>query len=116
RVHTVEDRVIEDLTVRRHAGAVGPGERKAPNDYVQTILNALPAGVTAGSILGWDVALTEEGFCATIEVNVGGFHTVYNPGFHSSGFYHHKHYGCVYTARLLLFMERTYGCRITVLS
>ena len=116
RVHTVEDRVIEDLTVRRHAGAVGPGERKAPNNYVQTILNALPAGVTAGSILGWDIALTEEGSCTVIEVNVGGLHTVYNPGFHSSGFYHHQHYGCVYTARLLLFMERAYGSRITVVA
>lgn len=114
RVHTVEDRVIEDLTVRRHAGAVGPGERKAPNEYVRGILNALPAGITAGAILGWDVALTAEGGCSAIEVNIGGLHTVYNPGFHSSGFYHHAHYGCVYTARLLLFMERTYGCRITV--
>ena len=71
RVHTVEDRVIEDLTVRRHAGAVGPGERKAPNDYVQGILNALPAGITAGAILGWDVALTAEGCCSTIEINIG---------------------------------------------
>jgi hypothetical protein len=116
RVHTVEDRVIEDLTVRRHAGAVGPGERQAPNDYVQSILNALPAGLTAGAILGWDVALTAEGGLSAIEINIGGIHTVYNPGFHSSGFYHHAHYGCVYTARLLLFMERTYGCRITVLA
>lgn len=83
---------------------------------MQSVLNALPPGITAGAILAWDVALTEEGHCSTIEVNIGGIHTGYNPGFHASGFYHHKHYGCVYSARLLLFLERTYGCRISVLA
>jgi hypothetical protein len=116
RVHTVEDRVIEDLTVPRFVGPLRPGEREAPNRYVQNILDRLPAGITAGAILAWDVALTHEGCYRAIEVNIGGFHTVYNRGFNTSGFYHHPYYGCVYTARLLLFMERTYGCRISVLA
>ena len=30
RVHTIEDSVIEDLTVHRHQGSVRPGEREAP--------------------------------------------------------------------------------------
>jgi hypothetical protein len=115
RVHTVEDRVIEDLTVHRHQGTVAPGEREAPNRYVQQMLDALPAGITCGSILGWDVALLEDGGLATIEVNVGGMHPVYNPGFHASGFFHHQHYGAIYSARLLLFLERAYNCRIKVI-
>jgi hypothetical protein len=115
RVHTVEDRVIEDLTVRRHRGTVGPGERSAPNLRVQSILDALPAGLTAGSVLAWDVALAEDGSVSVIEINIGGMHTVYNSGFHSSGYYHHEQFGCVYTARLLLFIERTYNCTIGVL-
>jgi hypothetical protein len=116
RVHTVEDRVIEDLTVHRHQGTVAPGEREAPNEYVQKMLHALPAGITAGSILGWDVARLEGGGFATIEVNVGGIHPVYHPGFHVSGFFHHQHYGAIYSARLLLFLERAYNCRIHVLA
>jgi hypothetical protein len=116
RVHTVEDRLIEDLTVRRHHGAVGTGERSGPNLCVQSILNVLPAEITAGSILAWDVALLEDGLFSVIEINIGGVHTVYNPGFHSSGFYHHKNYGCVYTARLLKYIERTYNCNISVLA
>jgi len=116
RVHTVEDRVIEDLTVHRHQGSVRPGERDGPNRYVQRILDALPAGITSGSNLGWDVALLDEGDFAAIEVNIGGIHTHYNPGFHASGFFHHKEYGAIYSARLLLFLERTYGCRITVIA
>jgi hypothetical protein len=116
RVHTVEDAVIEDLTVRRHEGAVGTGERTGPNQFVRSILDALPAGLTAGSLFAWDVALAEDGSLSVIEVNIGGIHTVYNPGFHSSGFYHHQHFGCVYTARLLKFVERTYDCAIRVVA
>jgi hypothetical protein len=114
RVHTIEDRVIEDLTIHRHRGSLRPGERQGPNRYVQKMLDALPAGITSGSHLGWDIALLDDGGFAVIEVNVGGIHTVYNPGFHASGFYHHHEYGAIYSARLLLFLERTYGCRIAV--
>jgi hypothetical protein len=116
RVHTIEDSVIEDLTVHRHRGSVHPGERKGPNEYVQRILDSIPAGITSGSNLGWDVALLQDGSFTAIEVNIGGIHTVYNPGFHSSGFYHHKDYGAIYSARLLLFLERTYRCRIAVIA
>jgi hypothetical protein len=116
RVHTIEDRVIEDLTVRRHQGSVRSDERHGPNRYVQRILDALPAGITSGSNLGWDVALLDDCSFAVIEVNIGGIHTVYNPGFHASGFFHHQRFGAIYSARLLLFLERTYHCRIAVIA
>jgi hypothetical protein len=116
RVHTIEDHVIDDLTVHRHSGSVGHGERRGPNEYVRRILEAVPAGIVSGSSLGWDVALLDDGSFAVIEVNIGGMHTVYNPGFHSSGFFHHKDYGAIYSARLLLFLEKAYRCRITVIA
>ena len=116
RIHTIEDRVIEDLTVHRHEGSVEPGERERPNRYVQAMLERLPAGITSGSNLAWDVALLGDGSLSTVEVNIGGIHTVYHPGFHSSGFFHHQHYGAIYSARLLLYLERTYGRRITVIA
>jgi hypothetical protein len=116
RVHTVEDRVIEDLTVHRHAGTIAPGERDDPNRYVQRMLDSLPAGITCGAMLAWDVARLEDGGLATIEVNVGGIHRIYHPGFHASGFFHHQHYGAIYSARLLLFLERAYNCRIQVVA
>jgi hypothetical protein len=116
RVHTVEDNVIGDLTVHRHQGLVAPGERQGPNGYVQRILDSLPAGLTSGANLAWDVALLSDGSFATIEVNVGGIHTVWNPGFHASGFFHHRDFGAIYFARLLLFLERTYRCRLSVVA
>jgi len=84
RVHTIEDRVIGDLTVYRHQGSVKSDERHGPNGYVQRILDALPAGITSSSNLGWDVALLDTGSFAVIEVNIGGIHTVYNPPADSS--------------------------------
>jgi hypothetical protein len=116
RVHTIEDRVIEDLTVHRHEGSAGPGEREGPNRYIQETLDALPAGITSGSHLGWDVALLDDGRFAAIEVNIGGMHAIYNPGFHCSGFFHHKDYGAIYTARLLRFLETAYKCQIKVVA
>jgi len=116
RVHTIEDRVIEDLTIHRHQGSLRPGERDGPNRYVQQMLDALPAGITSGSNLGWDIALLDDGGFAVMEVNIGGIHTAYNPGFHASGFFHHREYGAIYSARLLLFLERTYRCRIAVIA
>jgi hypothetical protein len=116
RVHTLEDRVIDDLTVYRHQGCVGPGERDGPNRYVQQMLDALPAGIVSGSLLGWDVAELAGGGFATIEVNIGGIHHFYNPGFHVSGFFHHRHYGAIYSARLLLFLERVCGLRFEVIA
>jgi hypothetical protein len=116
RVHTIEDRVIEDLTMHRHRGSVAPGERQGPNGYVQLMLDSVPAGITSGSHLGWDVALLEDGSFAAIEVNIGGIHKIYNPGYHASGFFHHKDFGAIYSARLLLFLEKAYQCRITVIA
>jgi hypothetical protein len=116
RLHTIEDSVLDDLTVHRHYGFIAPGERKGPNEYVQRMLDSLPAGISAGANLAWDVALLDDGSFATIEVNIGGLHTVWNPGFHASGFFHHRDYGAIYSARLLLFLERAYGCSITVVA
>jgi hypothetical protein len=116
RVHTIENSVIGDLTVHRHQGLVAPGEREGPNGYVERMLDSLPAGICSGASLAWDVALLDDGGFATIEVNIGGLHTRWNPGFHASGFFHHRDYGAIYSARLLLFLERTYRCRMTVLA
>lgn len=116
RVHTIENSVIADLTVHRHQGLVAPGEREGPNGYVGRMLDSLPAGICSGANLAWDVALLIDGGFTTIEVNVGGIHTKWNPGFHASGFFHHRDYGAIYSARLLLFLERTYRCHITVLA
>lgn len=105
RVHSLEDRVIEDCTFRRYGRGNIPGERDAPNAYIQAILDRLPDALVAGSLYGWDVGLTANHEFRVIEANPSGIHPVYKPGFHCSGFYHDIEWGANITARLLRFIE-----------
>jgi hypothetical protein len=101
RVHTLEDRVVEDLTFHRFGFGSIPGERDAPNAFVQSLLDRSPDGIVGGSLLAWDIALTHAGRFVIVEVNFSGYQPAYNPGFHCSGFYHDATWGACDTARLL---------------
>jgi hypothetical protein len=114
RIHTIEDRFLEDLTFLRYGRGNIPGERDRPNAYVQSILDKLPDGIVAGSLCGWDVALTFERKFHVIEVNFSGFHPVYKRGFHCSGFYHDPDWGASLTARLLRHLENADGVKVVV--
>ena len=106
RIHSLEDLVIEDLTFHRYGGGSIPGERNAPNAFVQSALHLLPDAMVGGSLLAWDVALTPDGGFAIVEVNFSGFHPVYKRGFHCSGYFHDYNWGACDTARLLNHVAR----------
>jgi hypothetical protein len=114
RVHTMEDRVIEDLTYVRYGRGDIVEARVAPNAYIRTILDRLPASIVRGSLLGWDVAATADGRFLIIEVNFTGYHPVHRVGFQCSGYFQDIEWGACCTARLLRFVERNYGveCRV----
>jgi hypothetical protein len=114
RVHTLEDLVIDDLTFHRFGFGSIPGERDAPNAFVQSVLNCLPDGLIGGSLLAWDIAMKPDGTFIIIEVNFSGFQPDYNKGFHCSGFYHDAKWGACDTARLLNHVARLDGVDITV--
>lgn len=113
RVHTIEGAVVPDLTFRRHRTGIAPGERALANDYVQRLLDRLPNGLVRGALLAWDVATTPEGRFVVIEVNIAGYHRVFEPGFHCSGFFLGP-WGAPATAKLLAFVEGQYGVTIQV--
>jgi hypothetical protein len=114
RVHTLEDRVIDDLTFHRYGKGDIPGERAAPNAYVQSILDRLPNALVAGNLCGWDVARTPDANFVVIEVNFSGFHPVHNRGFQSSGWFHDEEWGALSTARLVRFLEDQCGVRVSI--
>ena len=114
RVHSIEDQIIEDCTFRRYGRGNIPGERDAPNAYVKGLLDRLPNAMIGGSLYGWDIGLTEDGRFRVIEINPSGFHPVYKPGFHCSGFYHDMEWGANITARLLRFIEKADQLKVVV--
>ena len=112
RVHSIEDRVIDDLTLLRYGTGDIPGERDAPNAFVQRLLDRLPDGIVGGSMLGWDVALTPEGRFVVIEVNFTGFHPVHRRGFQCSGYFINEEWGAKSIAHWIRFMEKSDGFQI----
>jgi hypothetical protein len=114
RVHTIEDRVIEDLSFHRYGKGNIPGERDAPNAYIQSILDRLPAAFVGESLLGWDVAWTDDEYFIVIEVNFSGFHPVYRRGFQCSGYYQERDWGANSVARLIRFIETNDAVTIRV--
>ena len=106
RVHTMEDRIIEDLSFLRYGKGQIPHERVAPNAYIKSILDRLPPAMVGESLLGWDVAWTDAENFVVIEVNFSGFHQVYRRGFQCSGYFQDRDWGANSTARLLRFLER----------
>ena len=66
RVHSIEDRVIDDLTLLRYGTGDIPGERDAPNTFVQRLLDRLPGDLVVADHIDRagtadQHALTEEG-------------------------------------------------------
>jgi hypothetical protein len=116
RVHSLQDRIVDDLTFRRYKRGDIPGERHAPNRYVQSLLDRLPAGIIAGTLCGWDVARTPQGRFRIIEANFAGFHPVYRPGFQVSGYFVNSDWGAKSTAQLMRFVEKRDRLRIDVLA
>ena len=114
RVHSLEDRVIDDLTFHRYGKGDIPGERDAPNAFVQSVLDRLPNGIVAGSLCGWDVARTPKDQFVVVEVNFGGFHPVHNRGFQCSGWFHDSEWGALSAARLVRFLEDRCGISVSV--
>jgi hypothetical protein len=114
RVHSLEDRVILNLTTRRYGDGTVTSERDAPSAYVQGLLDRLPSGFVGGSLLGWDVAKTRGGAFRVVEVNFSGYHLVHRPGFHCSGYFHDPGSGQGNTARLLCHIGAADGVRVIV--
>jgi hypothetical protein len=112
RVHSLEDGVIPDLTFHRFGAGNIPGERDAPNQYVERLLSKLPDAVVGGSLLAWDIALTSAGELMVIEVNFSGYHPVNGEGFQCSGYYQDVPWGASNIARLLRFVEDADGLSI----
>ncbi|HEX8137930.1 MAG TPA: hypothetical protein VF544_10100 [Pyrinomonadaceae bacterium] len=117
RVHSLEDRVIEDLVFWRYRNGDPPVDEAAPvNAYVQSILDRLPSAVIASSLCGWDIALTEQGDFVVIELNFSGFHPEYECGFQCSGFFQDPTWGPKTTAHLVDFVERRGGVTMVINS
>lgn len=114
RVHTMEDQVIAPLVMSRYGGKLPPeGATTEVAAFVSQCLDRLPDALVAGSLCGWDVASTAEGWCV-IEVNQTGMAPECPPRYHTSGFLQDPPGGSNNLAMLLDWIEKSYDVRIRV--
>jgi acyl carrier protein len=115
RVNTMEDRVIPGLTFHRYDfGEVLPEEREAVDTYVKKVLDQLPNAMVHGSLFAWDVARARDGRFMVIEINLAGFHPVFERGFQCTGLFSDPICAAAMTGRLLSFVERCFQVQINV--
>jgi hypothetical protein len=109
RVHTVEDLVVPRLTYERYGYSNRPPGIGRVDCFAQGILDRLPDGLVAETVVGWDIAEADDGRLWVIEINFGGYHPVYYPGFHCSGFFQSHRVGPAAFATLLDHAARVYN-------
>jgi hypothetical protein len=109
RVHSFEDVVLPELTFDRYGPSPVPEQRDAINGYVQSLLDRLPGGLVGETLYGWDVAVAADGSRRVIEVNLAGFHPVYERGFQASGFFQNHQIGPPLLAGLARHLRAAYN-------
>lgn len=105
RVHTFEDRVLDELTFMRHSNRPCKENVEGPNRFVAEVLKSLPDAFVSMSICGWDIARIGTEY-RIVEVNFAGLHLSEVPGFQCSSFLAQPVWGPLVLARLLYFLEK----------
>jgi hypothetical protein len=109
RVHSLEDVVLPEMTFYRYGPFVVPERRDAANAYVRSLLARLPDALVGESLYAWDVAGLVGGGFRVIEVNLVGFHPVFQRGFQASGFFQFPALGPPLLAELARHVAATYN-------
>ncbi len=116
RVHTVEDEILEKLTLPRHDDDPIDAETKDRlAAFARECLASMSDALVYDAVCGWDVADTGERF-VVIEINYTGFHPQWNRGFQTSGFLLESPEGARHLATWLRWMAQSYGLAISIAS
>lgn len=78
-------------------------------NFVTRVLNHLPNAILQGTLIGWDIALTEDHRYLVIEANFTGFHPEYLAGFQTTGYVDDPRYGAIICAWLNIYFEKQFG-------
>ncbi|WP_316751628.1 hypothetical protein [Pedobacter gandavensis] len=110
RLHTFSKKVIYGLTF------IMKGEDSLKGAYaeefVKGILEKLPETISQGTLIGWDIGITDNNEYYVIETNVTGFHPEYARGFQTSGYFGDTEFGSIMCAWLNHYFSLNYQVSI----
>lgn len=98
RIHTFSRDLIYGLTFITNGQDVS--KCTAAEDFLRGILEKLPDTILQGTLIGWDIGITNDNEYYVIEANFTGFHPEYARGFQTSGFFGDLEFGPVLCAWL----------------
>lgn len=110
RVHTFGDDLIFGLTFIM-AGQDSSKSTTAEM-FVQKILTTLPATILQGTLIGWDIGITNANEYYVIEANFTGYHPEFYAGFQTSGYFGDTDYGPAMCAWLNNYFRNKYQISI----
>lgn len=110
RVHSFCAAVIDGLTLKIDGD---PSYDNTPaEEFVKSILEKLPPNLTNGTLIAWDIGLTESDQHMVIEANFTGFHPEYAFGFQTSGYVEDELLGPIICAWLNNYFKSNYKISI----
>jgi len=115
RVHSFDADVIPGLTVDLNS-VLPSKELDQSEHFVADILLKLPHALISGSLIGWDVGITNDGQYIVIEANFTGFHPKHHVGFQTSGYFQDNKYGPIACVWFNLYIKRKYNVSISTVE
>ncbi|MBB6270582.1 hypothetical protein HDF26_001009 [Pedobacter cryoconitis] len=115
RVHTFSKDIIPGL-VYVMQGQIPPDKRTGVEKFVNEVLRKLPDVILQGTMIAWDIALTNNDQYYVIEANFTGFHPEYRAGFQTTGYVDDHHYGSIICAWLNNYFNQKFGVYIDAID
>jgi hypothetical protein len=112
RIHTFGKDILYGLTLIVN-GANEINDFDQPQEFINSILQKLPSSFLEGSLIGWDVGLTQKGKLYVIEANFTGYHPVYYKGFQTTGCVGDPFCGPIICALFHNYFSNKYGISIS---
>lgn len=81
-------------------------------EFVEAVLATLPDTILLGTLIGWDIGITSNNRYYVIEANITGIHSVFNPGFQTSGYFGDGQYGPIMCAWINNYFRNKYKISI----
>lgn len=110
RIHTFNRDLIYGLTFIM-SGSDSSLSTHA-EEFVNSILEKLPDTILQGTLIGWDIGITENNEYYVIEGNFTGFHPEFERGFQTSGYFGDLELGAIMCAWLNNFFRVNYQVSI----
>lgn len=108
RIHSFNKDIIDGLTFMIN-GSYSTTDSDNAFCFLKEILNSIPDNILQGTLIGWDIGLTDDYKFYVIEANFTGFHPEYHRGFQASGYFDDETFGPIYCTILNNYFKDKYG-------